>query len=525
MHKTLIYSLFSGDRLTHWHDVLCTQAGLAADPAERLEIDFFDSFDWRLHAAGKRLEAVHHAHGDELRLLRLDNDQVEAVLPVDGRTLRFPSALPESELRSQLKGLLEMRALLPLATLRVRCYPLREVDDEGKTRARVSLEAVSLVDAAGKRRLLQKRICLQPLRGYNKSAKRISNILEQTFHLQAVDDELFSRALAAAGKQPGDYSGKLDIHLQDSQRADAAVRRVLVELFAAMQANEAGTIADLDSEFLHDFRVAVRRTRSMLGQLKHVFPPATLQRFTREFRWVGALTSTVRDLDVYLLKFETYQAAIAPELRSDLETLRTFLQYKQRIEHAQLAAWLQGARYRALKRQWQRYLTSPLPKRPSARDAAKPVGAVAHHRTWRMYKRVLREGRAINADAPPAELHELRKSCKKLRYLMEFFQSLYPPGKLRASIRELKQLQDNLGDFQDLDVQLSSLRRFAMEMRRRGEYSAATGKAMDALLQTLEGRMRQARDEFEARFQRFAETANQARFRKLFEPAAQSDAE
>ena len=64
-----------------------------------------------------------------------------------------------------------------------------------------------------------------------------------------------------------------------------------------------------------------------------------------------------------------------------------------------------------------------------------------------------------------------------------------------------------------------------MDMRRRGEYSAATGKAMDALLQTLEGRMRQAREEFEARFRRFADTANQARFRKLFEPAAQSDAE
>jgi hypothetical protein len=42
---------------------------------------------------------------------------------------------------------------------------------------------------------------------------------------------------------------------------------------------------------------------------------------------------------------------------------------------------------------------------------------------------------------------------------------------------------------------------------------------MEALLQTLEERMHQARGEFETRFNRFACDRNRAHFRGLFHPA------
>ena len=43
-------------------------------------------------------------------------------------------------------------------------------------------------------------------------------------------------------------------------------------LLDIMVANEPGMRADLDTEFLHDYRVSLRRTRSLLGQIKNVFP-------------------------------------------------------------------------------------------------------------------------------------------------------------------------------------------------------------------------------------------------------------
>jgi CHAD domain-containing protein len=482
-----------------------------------MEITYYDSFDWRLYAAGKRLECVRRSDHAELRLVRIADQAVEAMLPDIGGEVRFPSELPDGELGQRLQDLLEMRAYLPFATLKVARYSLCQLDSEGKTRARLHLESCSLLTADGKRHLLQKRLRLQSLRGYAKAARSLGRALEERFGLHPVEDGLFMQTLAAAGKHPGDYSSKLDITLQPDMRADAAVRQVLLKLFDTMQANEAGTIANLDSEFLHDFRVAVRRTRSALGELKKLFPPATLQRFRSEFAWLGSLTSSVRDLDVYLLKFDGYKAAIPAELRSDLEPLRGFLKYKQHVEQSQqLAVQLQGKRYRKLKKQWEGYLRSPLARQPVARDAAKTIGEVARHRTWRMYRRVLKEGKAITSESPAPQLHELRKSCKKLRYLMEFFQSLYAPEAIRTSIRELKQLQDNLGDFQDLDVQIDALKRFALEMRQRGEYNAATGKAMDALLEALGARMQAVRAEFEARFEEFSCEDNQARFAELF---------
>ncbi len=520
MQKASIYPLGGAQRLRHWRDRLSAQAGLTADPLEQVQITYYDSFDGRLYAAGYSLEQTHTAAGAELRLLRDSGRQLQAALaaalPVSG----FPADLPPGELRRRLEKLLDMRALLPVATLQVRRYPLRGVDDEGKTRVRLQVESVGLLDGGGKPRMLQKRLLLQPLRGYAKSARRLAAGLARDFALETATDDLYALALAATGKRPGEDSGKLDIQLQGDMRADAAARHIAARLFATLQANEAGALDGLDSEFLHDFRVAVRRTRSLLDELKHVFPASLRQRFTAEFAWLGNLTGTLRDLDVYLLKFASYRAVLPSELRPALEPLRTFLLYKQQQERVErLTVALQGKRYHKLKQRWQRYLDAPLAKRPVARDALKRIDRVAHRRTWRTYKRILAAGQAINADSPPGELHALRKACKKLRYLMEFFQSLYPPEQIQVAIKALKQLQDNLGDFQDLEVQVVSLRRFAMEMRRRGEYSAATGEAMAVLLETLETRRHQARDRFAARFKRFARAQNQAAFKRLFRPA------
>ena len=55
-------------------------------------------------------------------------------------------------------------------------------------------------------------------------------------------------------------------------RADIAAKYIFSHLLKTMKDNEPGTIADTDSEFLHDFRVAVRRTRAGLSQLKGVLP-------------------------------------------------------------------------------------------------------------------------------------------------------------------------------------------------------------------------------------------------------------
>jgi CHAD domain-containing protein len=133
-----------------------------------------------------------------------------------------------------------------------------------------------------------------------------------------------------------------------------------------------------------------------------------------------------------------------------------------------------------------------------------------------VYKRVLKEGRAIQPETPAEALHELRKTCKKLRYLMEFFMSLYPTSEIKALIKVLKNLQDNLGEFQDYEVQVSTLKQFSQQMMAEGNAPAETLMAMGILVEDLNKRQHQARDEFAARFEKFSLPDNQKHFRALF---------
>ena len=50
-------------------------------------------------------------------------------------------------------------------------------------------------------------------------------------------------------------------------------------------------------------------------------------------------------------------------------------------------------------------------------------------------------------------MHALRKRCKELRYLLEVFRPVCDKTAHRRLVKELKSLQDTLGDFQDGEVQ------------------------------------------------------------------------
>jgi CHAD domain-containing protein len=169
-----------------------------------------------------------------------------------------------------------------------------------------------------------------------------------------------------------------------------------------------------------------------------------------------------------------------------------------------------------LIKNWRDFLEQPVNERSTLKNAGRPVIEIACERIWRIYRSALKEGNAINAGSPAEDLHELRKTCKKLRYLMEFFQSLYPSGDIKELIRTLKTLQDNLGNFQDYEVQVSTLKTFSHQMVAESTVSPDTLLAMGMLIDGLERRQRQAREEFSGRYAGFSRPDNQHRFRKLF---------
>ena len=185
-------------------------------------------------------------------------------------------------------------------------------------------------------------------------------------------------------------------------------------------------------------------------------------------------------------------------------------------EQARLKRKLASPEFKALVQDWRKILEAELPPGEPGWFADLPVEQVASQRIWRMYKKVLKAGRAVSPDGPPEEMHELRKECKKLRYLIEFFRNIYPDKPLKGIIRTLKDLLDDLGEYQDKEVQADRLRTFAAEFDREDPNSLRSVMAVGALVADLLRHQQQAHERFADCFAQFDASDNRKLYKELF---------
>lgn len=481
----------------------------------------FDTFDWRLYTAGQRLEEVRE--GERVRAVWLENASGKVLGCLNGPVCRLARDWQPASLAEALARTLKMRALLPLAKIDTTRWPADLLDEREKTIVRVSVE-ISRTGATGAKaaKEIPSVVRLSAVRGYHKALEQAAAVLAAIPGLTRAEHDGLDSVLSANGRTPLDYNSKINVKLSPGAPCQEAVRKVLARLVEIIAANHDGTVAAVDTEFLHDFRVAVRRTRSLLGQMKASIPAAILKQFRPEFDWLGSVTGPTRDLDVYVLKFDDYIAPLDQTVRRDLAPLRKHILRRQHQEQLTLAGAISAKRYQALIFDWKKALCSAWKSGAQSWRGGDPAETVAGQRILKILKRALRQGKALTDDSPAAAVHELRITCKKLRYMMEFFKSLYPPAEIDELTGALKELQDNLGDFQDYEVHRVELYKFAEEMALLKTARPHTLLAIGQLVESLAGRQRLARADLGRRFAGFAAKKNIARFRALFKPSDRS---
>jgi CHAD domain-containing protein len=390
----------------------------------------------------------------------------------------------------------------------------RAFNADDKTVAIVTTEQTTLTQPAKATTPL--RIAVAPLRGYQAQAGKLADALTRAPGVERADQTAFEAALRAAGRRPGDYTSKIDVRLSADMPAALAICTVLIRLFGTAQANVPGTIRDIDTEFLHDLRIAIRRTRSVLKLTGSALPAGLADRYRPEFKWLGDLTTPTRDLDVYLIGYPSMARKLIAATEPELRPFHDYLDRQRVTAQRRLARGLRSAKFAGLAREWQHDL-----KQVAAAPGRRPAtGKFAAERIRRAHRRVLRSGGAIDASSPPQALHDLRKSCKELRYLLEVFASLHDPGEQWRAVNELKALQDCLGEFQDTEVQQTELRAFAKKMVAELREPAETVLAMGEIAAGLAVRQRAARGEFAALFATFASARGQARIDALTRAAS-----
>lgn len=478
-------------------------------------LTFCDTFDGRLHQRHIELWLSRRGRGWELVRRRGDSTAMDRCFLT--RRPAFADGLVAGPLREELMGICKNRRLLPLAELVMRGELWCVLNDEQKTVARWLVEEGRVGEPGqGEQHALATVLRQIPVRGYD--SRPVVAFFEEQLGRPLSAIAGLSRILAVLGKSPGDQTPKLQVELSATQRADEAVRAIGQQLLAIVQANEEGTRRDLDVEFLHDFRVAIRRTRSLLSQLADVFEPAVLTPLRGELKWLGGVTGPTRDLDVFLHKLPRHRPRLPAHVWSELSPLVDFLAAAKRRAQRRMVRQLAGQRYRQLIADWRGFLelSGSAATAAAGPAASRPIAELAAEKIWRVYRKVRRRGRRIDDSTAASTLHNLRIDCKKLRYLLELFRGLFDAAETTTVIKALKDLQDHLGDFNDLAVQQAELRSHAEQMLATGKASAVTVMAIGRLQGLLEEDEQAERRRFAERFGEFAHPDNHHRFKALF---------
>jgi CHAD domain-containing protein len=472
-----------------------------------------DTFDGRLHGAGLRLEL---RRASALELVLLDGSGAPpASVPVEAAP-QMAGDLPAGPLAARLAALTKERALLPLLSVRSRVRSGHHRDKRDKATVHVRLHTnLERVGHPATTTLLPAWAAeVTGTAGHDAAFEQaLGRLIARG--IAPVPGDLVGLVAQVSGVDLRGRSSSPTVPLDPTEPAPEAYRRVLVNLADTVEANLLGTIDDVDPEFLHELRVAVRRTRSVLSQAKGVLPDDVRNRYRTGFGWLGAITGPARDLDVYLLEWDDYIAPLRATAPEPLAAVRAEIERRAKAAHVKLAKALQSNRYEDLVAGWEAWLRQPT-ERP---DDAEPVGPVVAARIAKAQRRLLSQGRAITPLSPPEDLHDLRKDAKKLRYLLECFGSLLPTKPRKVFVQQLKALQDNLGAHQDAEVHVAQLRSLADDLHGRTTTDAGVLLAMGQLTEVLEQRRIAERADFAERFAAYDTDRTERALEELLEGA------
>jgi len=510
MRNTIKFNLADDEIESHISNHLAAQHKMLKETTISGRLTYYDTFDWRLF----HKSFVLYTFQDRLILRKMGEEPIIHSINIKP-TPCFIWEFPKGDFKQYLKPVIKMRRLLKIGDFMSGTTPYRILNQDEKTVARLFFETIRTRSRKNPK-TIGTQLWLKPVKGYPKFSNKIKSQLESFGLTSNRDEDVFLQAMRETGQDPGSYSSKLALQLTPDMRADEATLRILRFLFQVIKINEAHIEHDLDTEILHDFRVAVRRTRSALVWSKNIFSVKETSRFKKDLSYVGKISNELRDLDVYLLNKPKYKAMLPEVLRQDIDPLFDYLGKKRSVSFRRVIRSLRSKKYIKIMQDWEAFLNEPQHEIVSGPNAEVPVFELAINRIYKQYRDVVKAGNRILENCDDEKLHKLRIQCKKLRYLIQFFANLFPSNKISILVGQLKKLQDMLGNYNDLSVQVNYLLKVSRKMPSNLSRLKNTLVAIGSLIGKLENKRQSVKESFAETFTVFSSSRNQKLFRDLF---------
>ncbi|MBF0421964.1 MAG: CHAD domain-containing protein [Magnetococcales bacterium] len=213
--------------------------------------------------------------------------------------------------------------------------------------------------------------------------------------------------------------------------------------------------ANSDPEGVHQVRVSLRRMRSAMAIFGKVLPREEISPWADTTRWLASSLGPARDLDVFMNESILPVVGRTPYLQGESVVMELARQRRLEMQH-QLQQTLDSPRCQEFMGRFGPWLVarSWFQKDIPARNRLKLTRSIVDFARQSLDKRYLqtqRHGQDITTLSDP-ELHELRIECKKLRYVADFFSSLFSENRMHLFIRNLKSMQNILGLMNDVAV-------------------------------------------------------------------------
>lgn len=225
------------------------------------------------------------------------------------------------------------------------------------------------------------------------------------------------------------------------------IQAALVHQSQRLEQLQNGVILGLDDEFLHQYRIALRRSRALAEALQEVVRDKTLAKAVKDLKRHARATGSLRDLHVWQQKL--------PDVCGDSSEVRAALQSwfgkEAAHRHKKLAKRLGSKRYHQSMSDWRNLIESQRFQKLTRALNRKDIQTVVERRI-RLFNRRTAE---LMHTSPDEDIHRLRKQLKRIRYLMEL-----DAGNWKSLLKTVRARQELYGHFQDLHVQIDFLAHF-----------------------------------------------------------------
>lgn len=279
-----------------------------------------------------------------------------------------------------------------------------------------------------------------------------------SFHYCLDEVPSFGAALLRCVRSSGDRMLSYSTKAQCNCGGDAVLWDSMSELhgrlISILRLNIDGVVNEYDPEFLHDFRVSVRRLRSAMSIIKGAFTKELEDRFRGRFSYLGELTGRARDMDVYLGEIDGYEAYLPDSLKDGLNSVKEHFAAIRRSEYDKLKEYITSDEFDDLLSAWQKATSTRAEIGRKGFVRADKAAAKAIKKSFMLTDRLtasLFSGEGIQ------DIHSVRIAFKKLRYCIEFFTEHIGASRTENVLAELRNLQNCLGRYNDLCVQCGNM--------------------------------------------------------------------